>query len=64
LCQFSLSEAINVAHQSDPAVKLYQTDYGVEYPTKREKDLRLLQYCGSQADTSSYASLATQTRHS
>lgn len=36
--------AFSAAHQADPLAQLFYTDYGIEYPTKREKALRLIKY--------------------
>ncbi len=37
-------EAFAAAHEADPAALLLYNDFGIEYPTKREKALRLIQY--------------------
>lgn len=37
-------EAFSVAHQADPSAQFFYTDYGIEYPSKREKALRLIKF--------------------
>jgi endo-1,4-beta-xylanase len=37
-------DAFSAAHQADPSAQLFYTDYNIEYPTKREKALRLIKY--------------------
>ncbi len=37
-----IAEAFAVAHLADPKAELYYNDYGIEYPDKRAKTLRLI----------------------
>jgi endo-1,4-beta-xylanase len=37
-------EAFSSAHEADPTAQLLYNDFGIEYPSKREKALRLIQY--------------------
>ena len=37
-----IAEAYIAAHEGDPEAELYYNDYGIEYPEKRERTLRLI----------------------